>query len=145
MASEATIADTWIYSRLTGDAALVAAATGGIHNNRPPQGTDPPYVVFIFIIGEYFNAGGGSRRGTRLTYDVSAYTVGGSVRAADDMAEHIDALLNVSEQQTVSVDGAPAGAVTSRTTNMLGQPPNVLAGITTNKRGHTVQVTVQKT
>lgn len=144
MASELTIADAWMYAQLTGDATLVAAATGGIHNTQPPQGTNPPYVVFQFIGGLHLNAGRGTRAGTQLDYDVSGYTEGSSFVVADTMAERIDAVL--SAIAPVDAPGGYTGAqLTSAAIAPLGQVPNPLGGIRTNRRGHQVRVTVRRT
>lgn len=40
---------TGIYSKFTGDAELVAALTGGLHNIRAPEGTSYPYAVFSLV------------------------------------------------------------------------------------------------
>lgn len=52
MANETLVAAQWLYATLSGDATLVAAlpdGTAGICQEKAPQGTRFPYVVFAML------------------------------------------------------------------------------------------------
>lgn len=138
MANELSTIEGWLYERLTGDATLVATATGGIHNTQPPQGSDPPYVVFAFVGGAYLSTIGGTVPPTRADYDVAAYTLGGSFASADAMVERIKAVLHVSTP--IAITG---GKLNSLMTNPLGSLPNPLGGPRVNRRGVTFRITFE--
>lgn len=137
------MADTWLYSVLTGDTGvggLNTLATGGIHNTQASDAAARPYVIYAFVGGVHENGGKGVRIGSHLDYDVSAYTEGNSFALADTMAERIQTLLH--RVQPVAVAG---GTIAPQTVAPLGQLPNPLGGVRINKRGHTTRLFVQKT
>jgi hypothetical protein len=70
------VCDTWVYSQLAGDSALVALLPNGgasIYNQQPPAGTLPPYVIFNSIPATDMKTNGNVR--LMATYMVSAQIV----------------------------------------------------------------------
>lgn len=84
---------TGIYTLLTGDATLMALATGGVHSQRVPQDTAPPYVVFAqqSALDHYAFT---RRAWEERFYLVRGITKGSNADAADDIAARIDTILN---------------------------------------------------
>jgi hypothetical protein len=96
VSDELSRVDEFLYARLTADAALVAAATGGIHADLAPQGTTSPWVIFQFQGGADV---AGVNPSTRILVN-GLWVVKGVVEAetyqgvAQAIADRIDAVLH---------------------------------------------------
>lgn len=110
--SETMITDRWLYDTLSNDTTVAAEATGGIHSDVAPQGTESPYVVFSYSDGEDVRVVDGSRVFTDATYLVKAVLVGASYAALEALVDAIDAVLHNSS--AVSDDGAIVWCVRER-------------------------------
>lgn len=84
---------TALTTLLTGDATLMALATGGVHSQRVPQDTSPPYVVFAQQTGlDHYSFA--KRAWEERFYLVRGITKGSDADSADDIAARIDLILN---------------------------------------------------
>lgn len=93
MADETIVADTWIYSTLTGDSALMGEVTG-VHSTSRPRDSDLPAVIFDWIAGSditYINGIRVWHSGVWVVKAVAATTSWADLQAA---AERIDVLLH---------------------------------------------------
>lgn len=120
--------DTTLYSLLSGDATLVADATGGIHNSAAREGTAPPYVTFQMLDGrdDYTF----TRRGSiDFVYLIKCVGVPSSAKSANkrakDMLARVEALLH--DTASLSVSGYNVGKV--RRERQFDLPPETVGGI----------------
>lgn len=84
----------WLYDRLTGDATLMAAVPGGVHEGIAPQGTAEPFIVFSLVSNADVNAVGQARVLTRCDWDVKVIAEASSYAGLADIADDIDTLLH---------------------------------------------------
>ena len=94
------VVDAGLYSKLTGDTALVALLSAGtpVYQLQAPPGTDRPYVTF-------FHAGGGPDNVTPSDLRSMVYAVKGvanTLNAAANIDARIDTLLH---NQSITVAG----------------------------------------
>lgn len=91
---EAASADEFLYSTLSGDATLMAAATGGVWNTQAQEGTVYPLIVFQFMSGIDYAAVGALRVWTNMIYMVKAIAEADNFDALNAIVARIDALLH---------------------------------------------------
>lgn len=91
--SEPFVAETWLYTTLAGDAALMGLATG-VYADVAPEGAVFPFVVFTYQAGRDVATLNGNRIHTWATYQVKAITDQPSYGAVRTIADRIDALLH---------------------------------------------------
>lgn len=103
MSAELSDIDAWIYTTLTGDSALMAAAPAGVHAEVAPQGTRGTLVTFGFLGGA--DRPLGTVRVSYALYLIRAIAESMSFAAVTAAADRIDALM------TVPLAGAVAGDV----------------------------------
>ncbi len=82
-----------LYARLTGDATLMALATGGVWRGVAPVGTNGVIVVFAHAAENDFYALS-NRAVSESSYLVKAVAPGETATPAWDAANRIDVLLN---------------------------------------------------
>jgi Protein of unknown function (DUF3168) len=128
---EPLVAETWLQTRLTGDAALFAAVGGRIYNTAPPREAPRPYVVFQLQAGVDTHALSGSRPYARLVYLVRAIWEGDSLGAVAAAAGRIDAALQGQGLNTTAAGGHVLGC-TRREAFQLAEFAN---GVRLNHRG----------
>ena len=93
-----------IYEQLTGDASLMALATGGVHHGRAPQGSAFPTVIFAKLTGTPTHTFTGQL--SREIWLVKGVSKGASaapaeaIDAAIETALH-DAALQIDDQTTL--------------------------------------------
>lgn len=81
-----------LYSRLNGDATLMALTTGGVHHQVAPQDAAMPVVVFHKQSGRPVWQFAGAHIQSDL-WTVKAVNVGSSANTAEDIAARIDVVL----------------------------------------------------
>ncbi len=95
MASATKVAATWLYAQLSADAAISTGAVGGIHEGMAPPGTQYPHIIFQFQHpGRDLRVVGARRVWTDMVIVVKATSKGASAGAAEDLAGHIDRVLD---------------------------------------------------
>ncbi len=92
--SAVALTKQWIYTRASGDAQLVAAAPGGIHDEEAPTGTTGTYVVFKLMSATDFNAIGDIRAKSDVLIQITAIRQQRSTIALATAAGRIDALFH---------------------------------------------------
>ena len=107
-------ADSWLYGVLTGDAALMALATGGVYGHNNPARPTFPYVLFqLQAPGADVMGVGTARVMTPLVYLVRGIAEGGSFGGnLKNIADRIDALLQA--QHGAAAGGVVVGCVRER-------------------------------
>jgi hypothetical protein len=95
MALTIPVADTWLYGRLAGDAALMALVDGP-HADQLPDGFAfaKPGLVFQFQAGAELLGGGAVPIWSDLLYLVKAIGLGGSLAPLRAPLDAVDALLH---------------------------------------------------
>lgn len=100
---ENTLIESWLYSRLAGDATLAAAVGGRIYSYVAPATAATPFVVFSAQSPGYDVMGVGTARVMlNSLYQVKVVVQDASFSTATTAAHRIDALLH-------GATGAPAG------------------------------------
>lgn len=85
--------DAAIHSKLTGDATLMALATGGVYHRLAPAGTSTPFVIFNLQTGDATYTQG--RLATReMYYLIKGIDEGLSSKVAGQIDDRVIALLN---------------------------------------------------
>lgn len=103
--------DSFIYSRLTGDAALFAIIGTKVYTRPAPQGTTVPYVIATFLSSPDRTAlGPGIRIMTRPLYLVRCVTTDPNTLVANQIADRIDAAL-MGADGSVAAEGIFIGKV----------------------------------
>ena len=90
---ESARVEQWLYTVLSGDAAL-AALVSGVYGYLAPQDATPPWVTFTHQAGTDVMGVGTARVMTSFLYQVKATGSGGSGAALKPIADRIDALLH---------------------------------------------------
>ena len=103
MADESYVADTWLYSTLSGDAALAAAVTG-FYSDVAPQEATFPYVIYSFQGGHDVGTVNATRIWSSLLYQVKVVSNASSFGAIAAIVRQIDSLLH-------RTSGTPSGGV----------------------------------
>ncbi|MBF6592649.1 MAG: DUF3168 domain-containing protein [Ktedonobacterales bacterium] len=93
MGSETTVAFTWLYSVLSGDATLAGYAPGGVWRGEAPDGTTAPWVVFDQQSNVDVNNATGYRAMTNGLYQVRVVGPQSAQAAIAAAAARVDALL----------------------------------------------------
>lgn len=93
MADETIVADTWLYTTLTGDAALMAEVTG-VHSTQASQDAELPYVMFEWLAGTDVTYVNGIRVWHSGVWVVKAVDDTSSWTDLQTAAERIDTLLH---------------------------------------------------
>lgn len=84
----------WLRTVLRADATLLAAATGGVHRGRVPEGKSFPAVVFSFLSAtEDVNGNGPARVWSKSRYIVKAVSQTDDELSLQTIADRIDAVL----------------------------------------------------
>lgn len=100
---ETTLVESWLYSRLSGDATLVSKVGTRIYAYVAPATADTPFVVFTAQSPGFDVMGVGTARVMlNCLYQVKVVVQDGSFNGAKDAADRIDALLH-------GATGTPAG------------------------------------
>ncbi len=96
MASPTKVAATWLYSALTGDGAIAAAVTGGVHEGVAPAGTAYPYISFQFQDrgGRDVRVVGTARLWSDLMILVKAVVEGSDATVPEQLAADIDRVID---------------------------------------------------
>ncbi len=89
---ESARVEEWLYTVLSGDAAL-AALVSGVYGYLAPQGTASPWVTFSHQAGTDVMVVGTARIMTNFLYQVKATGSGESMAALKAVADRIDAVL----------------------------------------------------
>ncbi len=91
-----------LYEHVTGDATLMALATGGVHHQDADQEAKPPYVLFEQVAGLLdWTYGGPAMRDVRWLFE--GVCMGGDAGPAEDMAARLEVVL---KDAALSIDGA---------------------------------------
>jgi hypothetical protein len=91
---EAATARTFLTTTLGADTALLALATGGVHNGSlAPQGTPYPVVLFFFMSGVDLGVVGAVRVWSDMVWTVKAVGRGPYYDDLDPIMARVDALL----------------------------------------------------
>lgn len=101
--SAVALTKRWMYARGSGDAQLVAAAPGGIHDEEAPNGTTGIYVIFKLMSSNDLNAVGDIRAKSDIVMQMTAILKQRSTAALETAANRIDALFH--GQKHISVLG----------------------------------------
>lgn len=139
-AHPATIALRWLYAHLAGDAALIAAAPGGVHEGPAPAGT--PYPLVRLRLGKATNVSvvNGVVVMARVPVDVAVVAQGRSYAACEAAAARLTALLH---RQSGSATG---GTVLScLEMDPLAYPELATGGAEFRHLGATYELLVQST
>jgi hypothetical protein len=91
---ETDVVAAWLMGILTGDAALMAAAPGGVWEDVAPEGTAYPFIVFSLQAPTDVNGLGGRRMWTNATYQVKGVDAGQSYTRLSPIADRLDVLLH---------------------------------------------------
>jgi hypothetical protein len=93
---ETSTAETWIYSKLTADAALTALVGSRIYRGVAPEGAAFPFVVFFLMMGTGFDVmgTGTARYITSGQWVIKAVDRNPSASTASSVADRIDAALH---------------------------------------------------
>lgn len=91
---EATTAEEFLVSTLTGDATLMAQLPGGVWNIEAPEGTPYPFLVFQFMSGNDFAAVGALRIWTNMIYLVKVIADAADFDSLNAVAARLDAVLH---------------------------------------------------
>lgn len=84
----------WLKTILSSDATLLAAATGGIHRGRVPEGKAFPAVVYSFLSApDDVNGNGPARIWSRMRFIVKVVGETNSDLTLQTMADRIEAML----------------------------------------------------
>ncbi len=83
-----------VMARLTGDAALAALATGGVHLVRAPQGTTAPYVTVRTYPGRIVPTISRGRAARMVRFAVVARVKGAGSITAERIDERVHELLS---------------------------------------------------
>jgi hypothetical protein len=86
------MAETFLFQKLAGDSQVMAAVTG-IYATLAPEGSQPPYLVFVCLGGTDTTALGPFRTLSRLQYAVKGINKVGSLAALDALMARVDTLL----------------------------------------------------
>ncbi len=140
MSSPSKVASTWLYTSLAGDAAIAAAAVGGVHEGIAPQDTPYPYLSFQYQDrgGRDVRVVGPSRLWSDLLILVKAVVEGTDASVAEQLAADVDRVIN-------SKSGAAAGG---RVVSCVREQPFALSpreyGIDYRQRGGIYRLQVQE-
>jgi uncharacterized protein DUF3168 len=105
MANEPQAAEKWIFSTLSGNAAVTALVAQRVFAGMAPQTAARPFIVYVHNRGSYrATVGGQSRIFGRPVYAVKAVTEGGSFALADQIVDALDTAL-VGTSSTVAAGG----------------------------------------
>lgn len=105
--SETAQAFAWIYSTMTGDAQLMAAATGGVWQGMADIATVPPYALYLQQSNADTLTMNARRLFTRGLFQIKAVGPASNYAALVTIANRIDALFG----STSSVALSPSGGV----------------------------------
>ncbi len=94
MAMPTTVAEQWMYARLSGDTALNARVDGRIFPDAVPQNETFPAVTFAFQSGTDEYGVGLSRYWTEMTYIVKATGRADAGTDLEALADRIEAALS---------------------------------------------------
>lgn len=101
-ANELGLAETWLYSRLSGDAELVALVGDGIYQQYIPDDGEYPAVLFAYQSGRDIRGNGPRRYLTDVVYVVKVIGTG-PVSGLRGIAARIDAALNAQASGPVAM------------------------------------------
>lgn len=118
------IVDATIYSKLTGDATLVAALPGGVWSTRPPVDNPFPYLRFTLRPSpdERWTLGGS--RILRFRYQVDVADKGDSTDAANSALARADTLLS-----DASFSPSSGAILSCRREGFTGNRPEEVSGV----------------
>jgi capsular polysaccharide biosynthesis protein len=91
---EASAAEEFLVTTLTGDATLMAQLSGGVWSMEAPEGTVYPFLVFQFVSGIDYAAVGAQRIWTNMIYLVKVIAETADFSVMNAAVARIDALLH---------------------------------------------------
>jgi hypothetical protein len=104
--SEIAQAYAWVYSTMSADTALMAAATGGIYQGMADIGTQPPFVIYARQSDIDVSTSAAVRLWSSILLQIKAVGLAANWAAMVIIANRIDALF-----KNVRSTGLPQGGV----------------------------------
>ncbi len=117
--SAPALAESYLYSTLSGDATLMALITG-VYSTVAPQGAVYPFIVFASLAGKDIQEIGPLRTMSQQLYEIKAISNAPSIVGLDAIMARVDALIQGHGPVTLS-GGYILGARRERTM-VLGSP-----------------------
>lgn len=117
-ATAPALAESYIYTTLSGDATLMALVTG-IYSTVAPEGSTYPFIVFASLAGTDVQEFGPLRTMSQQLYAIKAISNTPSLGVLDTALARVDALL---QGKQVSLPGGYVLGARRERTMVLGDP-----------------------
>jgi hypothetical protein len=99
MAHEVFSAQAWIYSALTGDAALAAVVSDRVYHAQAPEGATFPFVIFAMLSAVDVQGVGTARIQSNPLFQVKVVTQGAPDADGRTAVDRIDAVIGQAVRQ----------------------------------------------